>query len=130
MEISVKKMVPVPEMIELIFQEDIITIMKKVCAELDNEGYKTSFKYTGNASDALSSALNPEASSMVPEIFVFLPNAQLVPPDPNTSLKINLEIDKEAVGMLNDVIISYSNGVLEENANYISEKIRDYIMQH
>lgn len=128
MEISVKEMVPVPEMVELIMQEDIIAIMKNICAELDSEGYQTAFKHSGDATNAILSALNPEASSMVPEIFVFMPNAKLFPRDPNTSLQIILEIDKEAVGMLNDVIISFSNEGLMDTAKYISKKIGDKIM--
>jgi len=116
------------EMKEMLWQSlDIILLVAQ--SELEEAGYTVSHKFTGQANDALTAALNPDDGSLVPEIYIFLPDARLVPPDPNSTLLIDIKryTNQENVKMVSDVFIHFQNENLQKHAEFVADIISGII---
>ena len=102
-----------------------LAVIEQACEELESMGYTTANRYDGEAAQALSAALGETSDNylMIPEITVFLPNARLIPPDPDTSFIIRMKTftDNTGVERIRDVVISYENEELSETVKQVAD---------
>lgn len=129
MEIDLKNICKTFANLKEMMWETVDIILLAAQFELEEAGYLLSHKFTGEANEALSASLSEDDGSQIPEIYVFLPDARLIPPDPESSLiiDINWYTKKDKVKMVTDIFIRYDSRALTEHAQFIADTISNII---
>ncbi|MCY3414978.1 MAG: hypothetical protein INQ03_25230 [Candidatus Heimdallarchaeota archaeon] len=122
-----KYQIPRDELLNKISANEILGFFQSLIEDLETQ-YIVSFEYHGDIS-VIEAAIRQNDSKIVPQIIIYLPEARLIPRDPQTSMLVFCHFTyRKAEPILLDVFVDYSNAKFKMAIDIITKRARSDLL--